>query len=87
MKVLNDFVLVSKEVVETEKAASGLLLSSSNIEDMLYQEGKVVDKSPLLSFDLEIGSIIVFDKSRAHTVKLDGVFYRLIREKDVALIL
>lgn len=86
MRVLSKYVLIN-ELVSTEvQSMTGLILSNDQAINSRYQEGEVVMPGDDVQ-SISVGDKIVYDKSQGHTVTIDGQTYRMILERDVAIVL
>ena len=86
MKVLIKYILVTDIVAKDTTAASGLFNTSMSAENMRYQEALVV--MPGSDVDsVNVGETVVYDRAQGHHVTIDGVTYRVILERDVAVVL
>ena len=88
LKPLNDRVIIQKLDPE-EKTAGGILLPDTAREKP--QEGKVVavgpgtlnEKGERKPLDLKEGELVLYAKYSGTEVKIDGIEYLIIAEKDV----
>lgn len=86
MKVLSKYILVTEIVAKDTASASGLFNTSMAAENMRYQEAVVV--MPGSDVDsVKAGETVVYDRAQGHHVTIDGVTYRVILERDVAVVL
>jgi len=87
MIALGKYLLISPIEQLEEKSASGLLLSATDTSKIRYQEATVVLPGTDVTCKVKKGDKIAFDSGAGHNIKIDGVFYRVILERDIALIL
>lgn len=80
LKPLNKNIVLKKEEVEN-KTASGIILTTET--KSLPTVGEVVAVGPQCENDLKEKDRIVFKEYSGTKVKLDGVEYIVIDEKDV----
>ncbi len=91
LKPLNDKVIVQKLDPE-EKTSGGILLPDTAREKP--QEGKIVavgpgavdDKGQRKPMDLKDGDLVLYAKYSGTEVKIDGIEYLIISEKDILAI-
>jgi chaperonin GroES len=89
---LHDRVVV-KRVAEEEKTKGGIIIPDTAKEKPM--EGEVVavgpgardEKGALVAPDVKAGDRILFGKWSGTEVKLDGVEYRIMKERDIMGIL
>lgn len=80
LKPLNKNIVLKKEEVEN-KTASGIILTTET--KSLPTVGEVVSVGPQCENELNKGDRVVFKEYSGTKVKLDGVEYIVIDEKDV----
>lgn len=80
LKPLNKNIVLKKEEVEN-KTASGIILTTET--KSLPTVGEVVEVGPQCENDLKEKDRVVFKEYSGTKVKLDGVEYIVIDEKDV----
>lgn len=92
LKPLNDKVIIQKLEAE-DKTSGGILLPDSTKEKP--QEGKIVavgpgatdEKGNKKAIDLKEGDLVLYAKYSGTEVKIDGVEYLIISEKDVLAVI
>ncbi len=80
MRAIGQYILVKPLEVKNE-SSSGLLLT----EKQRYLNGEVLSYGELVS-NISEGMEIVFDMNAGHEIRVDGVFYKMLRYSDVFLI-
>jgi co-chaperonin GroES (HSP10) len=86
MKVLSKYILVTEIVAKETTAASGLFNTATAVENMRYQEAVVVMPGSDVE-SVKAGETVVYDRAQGHHVTIDNVTYRVILERDVAVVL
>ena len=86
MKVLSNYVLINELVSAEVQSMTGLILSNDQSVNSRYQEGEVVMPGENVQ-SIKTGDKIVYDKAQGHNVTIDGQTYRMILERDVAIVL
>ena len=86
MRVLSKYVLINELVSAEVQSMTGLILSSDQAVNSSYQEGEVVMPGDDVE-SIKTGDKIVYDKAQGHNVTIDGHTYRMILERDVAIVL
>lgn len=83
IKALNKFLFVTP-ITEHEKSASGLAMSSSDMNEIRYRKAKVFSVGALVTPDtVKDGDMILYDRHAGYTMMLNGVTYTVIKEGDV----
>lgn len=87
-KAFGKHILIQPEVSET-KSASGLLMTTSKAVNARYQSAVIVDVGPDMEskLKLEKGNRIVYDKIQGHDLRLNGIPFKNIQERDIVGIL
>lgn len=85
MRVLSKYLLV-KRVNEQKQTKTGLLLTSSDSNDMRYHKA-IVYKVGDNIIGIAHGDTILYDKVQSHEVVLDNERMTIIQEKDVVCVL
>jgi co-chaperonin GroES (HSP10) len=78
--------IVVKNVDETIKTESGLLLSGEDTNQLRYKRGLVVEPGTDVSV-IEQGDELYYDKAHSFTMLIDDVQYTIISERDVLVVL
>jgi co-chaperonin GroES (HSP10) len=86
MRVLSKYILVSEIPAKQTTASSGLITTALAVENMRYHEATVVAPGSDVS-SVIVGDIIVFDRAQGHNVTMGDKTYRIIQERDVAVVL
>lgn len=87
MIVLSKYILVIESPTVDKVNDIGLVSTGTTAKNERYREGVVHDKGPLVEGNIPVGSTIVFDIAKGHSVVINSVNYRVIQEQDVAVVL
>ena len=74
--------IVLKNVDESIKTESGLLLSGEDTNQLRYKRGLVVEPGTDVSV-IEQGDELYYDKAHSFTMLIDDVQYTIISKRDV----
>jgi len=85
MKALGSYILIKPIEKKKEKSASGLLLTSNELENSRYQEAIVQLVGNQID-TIKEGQKISFDKVSGHYIKLNDEHLMVISLKDVVVI-
>jgi len=86
MKVLGKYVLIDPIPDKEEVTTSGFIMSGIDVSKNRYQEANVVMPGVDVNCVKE-NDLIAFDSSSGHNIKIEGKFYRMILERDIAIII
>ena len=86
VKTLNDFIIIEETEQATRLTESGLELTIDQLGDIRYIEGKIISENASIEV-LKKGDKILFDKVAGHQIDLEGGQYKVIRLRDIVLIL
>ena len=86
MKAIGKYIVIDpiKEVNTTTKG--GLILAEKQREDVRYRRAKVVEPGSNVEV-LKKDDEIYYDKSSGFNIEIDKNEYKVIKEKDVVIIL
>jgi co-chaperonin GroES (HSP10) len=87
MKALGKYLLISPCDIKEEVSKSGLLLTASESVNTRYKDAIVVEPGADVVDSIKVGTKISYDSVQGHNIKIDDVVYRVILERDVALLL
>jgi len=79
-------IIIKDTQEKTTKTEGGLILSEKQREDIRYQEAKVLTPGSDVTL-LEKGDKIFYDKHAALNVDIEGKVFKIIKEKDIVIIL
>jgi co-chaperonin GroES (HSP10) len=85
MRAIGKYIVITV-LEEEKKASSGLILTSSEFEDLRYGLAEVSEPGSDVSV-VSKGSKIYYDKRNCFAIRIDGVQYHVILERDVVLVL
>ena len=88
MEALGNYILIKEVPVEkTERVKGTFQFTDAKISADKWRNANVVKVGNTVDYDLKEGSLIVFDSVQGHNITISDQVYRLILERDVALIL
>jgi co-chaperonin GroES (HSP10) len=79
-------IIIKDTQEKTTKTKGGLILAEKQREDIRYQEAEVLTPGSEVTL-LEKGSKIFYDKHAALNVDIEGKVFKIIKEKDIVIIL
>lgn len=85
MKSLNDYLVVVN-VKEKQKETKGLYIPENVTKDVRYIKAKIVlsnDDFPDISKD----ALIYYDKNAGHNLTIDNKLHKVIRVRDIVVLL
>ena len=87
MVAIGKYILISPCEIKEEVASSGLLLTASESVNSRYKDAVVVEPGSDVVKEICKGAKISYDSVQGHDIKINNIVYRVILERDVALIL
>ncbi len=84
MKPINKYIIV-KGIDEEMKTDSGLLLSGSDVNDIRYKKGVVVEPGTDVTV-MESNDTIYYDSRAGYSMIIKGEQYTVIQERDVVIV-
>ena len=88
LKPLGDRVIVKPAEAETE-TKSGLVIPDTAKEKpqrgeiVAVGEGKRDDNGERIAMDVKVGDVVVYGKYGGQDIKIDGVDYKILEERDI----
>ncbi len=79
-------IIIKDTQEKTTKTEGGLILAEKQREDIRYQEAEVLIPGSEVTL-LEKGDKIFYDKHAALNVDIEGKVFKIIKEKDIVVIL
>ncbi len=79
-------IIIKDTQEKTTKTEGGLILAEKQREDIRYQEAEVLIPGSEVTL-LEKGDKIFYDKHAALNVDIEGKVFKIIKEKDIVIIL
>lgn len=83
MKAIGSYVVVENQQEEV-KTKGGLILTEANEMNMRYKLAKVVSSGEDVK-DLSSGDMIYFDSTAGSDIRIDGVKYIVVHERQVVV--
>lgn len=85
MKVLSKFVLI-EPTPSKEENRGGFLIAATDVAKERYKEAVVIQPGVDVTCVKE-KDLIAFENASGHDIKIDGKFYTIIQERDIAIVL
>lgn len=85
MRAIGKYIVI-RVLEEEKKASSGLILTSSDFDDLRYGLAEVLEPGSDVTAVAK-GSKIYYDKRNCFGIRVDGKQYHIILERDVVLVL
>tara|TARA_S200002703_G_scaffold122866_1_gene108807 strand:+ start:332 stop:592 length:261 start_codon:yes stop_codon:yes gene_type:complete len=79
-------IIIKDTQEKTTKTKGGLILAEKQREDIRYQEAEVLTPGSEVIL-LKKGDKIFYDKHAALNVDIEGKVFKIIKEKDIVIIL
>jgi len=79
-------IIIKDTQEKTTKTKGGLILAEKQREDIRYQEAEVLTPGSEVTL-LKKGDKIFYDKHAALNVDIEGKVFKIIKEKDIVIIL
>ena len=86
MKAVGKYIVIKPIKEVNTKTKGGLILAESQREDIRYQEAEVLTPGSDVTL-LEKGDKIFYDKHAALNVDIEGKVFKIIKEKDIVIII
>lgn len=83
MKAVGNYIIVKDEPVQ-QKNSLGLVLTEDTDDNIRYIIGEVVTVGADVK-EISKGAKVYFDKVAGSNIRVDGVKYKAIRERDVVI--
>lgn len=84
MRPIGKYVVI-KKIKEEMKTDSGLLLSGSDVNDIRYKKGVVVEPGTDVTV-MESNDTIYYDSRAGYSMIIKGEQYTVIQERDVVIV-
>jgi len=85
MKPIGKYIIV-KDIQESIKTESGLILSGEDTNQLRYKRAKVIAPGTDVSV-IDEGNELYYDKANSFTMLIDDTQYTIISERDVVVLL
>ena len=79
-------IIIKDTQEKTTKTEGGLILAEKQREDIRYQEAEVLTPGSEVTL-LKKGDKIFYDKHTALNVDIEGKVFKIIKEKDIVIII
>jgi len=85
MKPIGKYIVV-KDIQESVKTESGLILSGEDTNQLRYKRAEVVAPGTDVSV-IDEGDELYYDKAHSFTMLIEDVQYTIIQERDVVVVI
>ena len=85
MKPIGKYIVV-KDIQESVKTESGLILSGEDTNQLRYRRAEVVAPGTDVSV-IDEGDELYYDKAHSFTMLIEDVQYTIIQERDVVVVI
>ncbi len=79
-------IIIKDTQEKTTKTEGGLILAEKQREDIRYQEAEVLTPGSEVTL-LKKGDKIFYDKHAALNVDIEGKVFKIIKEKDIVIVI
>ena len=86
MRAVGYFIVIDEIKESVKKTDGGLLLTDAHTQDIRYVKGKVKSVGSMVK-GVEADETVLYDRVAGHGVEIEGDFYKVIQERDIALVL
>ena len=86
MKVVGKYIVITPENEKITKTKKGLILDEANREDIRYRKAEVVEVGDEVNF-IKSKNNIYYDRHAGFQIEIKEVFYKVIKESDVVIVL
>lgn len=86
MKAIGYFLVIDEIKESVKKTDGGLLLTDAHTQDIRYVKALVKSVGTHVK-GVEEGETVLYDRMSGHGVEIEGDFYKVIQERDIALVL
>jgi co-chaperonin GroES (HSP10) len=84
MRPIGKYIVIQK-IKEEVKTESGLLLSGSDVDDIRYKKGIVVETGTDVT-SIDSNDTIYYDSRAGYSLMMSGEQYTVIQERDVVIV-
>ena len=85
MKPIGKYIVV-KDIQESVKTESGLILSGEDTNQLRYKRAEVIAPGTDVSV-IDEGDELYYDKAHSFTMLIEDVQYTIIQERDVVVVI
>ena len=86
MKAIGHYIVIKEIKESVKKTDGGLLLTDKHTQDIRFVQGEVISPGTLVQ-GVNTGDKIMYDRHAGSGIELDGEFFLVITERDVAFVL
>tara|TARA_Y100000385_G_scaffold135160_1_gene140357 strand:+ start:1793 stop:2053 length:261 start_codon:yes stop_codon:yes gene_type:complete len=86
MRPVGKYIIIEVDKKTTKTTKKGLILDERNREDVRYSKAKVLSVGDDVSI-INKENVIYYDKHAGFDLEIEDVFYKVIKEHDIVVIL
>ena len=86
IKTLNDYLILEEKEQAVRRTESGLDLTIDQLGDIRYLEGEIVAQNASIDV-IKKGDRVLYDKVAGHYINLEDKQYKVIRLRDIVIVL
>ena len=86
MRAIGKYIVI-EPIKEETKASSGLIMTSTDENDLRYGKAECVYVGEDVIAAITEATVIYYDRSAGHGVRIQNRPYHIIQERDVVLVL
>ena len=86
IKTLNDYLILEEKEQAVRRTESGLELTIDQLGDIRYLEGEIVAQNASIDV-IKKGDRVLYDKVAGHYINLEDKQYKVIRLRDIVIVL
>ena len=86
MEAVGHYIVIKEKKESVKKTDGGLLLTDKHTQDIRFVEGTVISPGTAVQ-GVNAGDTIMYDRHAGSGIEIDGEFYLVITERDIAMVL
>lgn len=86
MRAIGKYIVI-EPIKEETKASSGLIMTSTDENDLRYGKAECVHVGEDVIAAITSSSVVYYDRRAGHGVRIQNRPYHIIQERDVVLVL
>jgi co-chaperonin GroES (HSP10) len=86
MRAIGKYIVI-EPIKEETKASSGLIMTSTDENDLRYGKAECVHVGEDVIAAITTSSVVYYDRRAGHGVRIQNRPYHIIQERDVVLVL
>lgn len=86
MRAIGKYIVI-EPIKEETKASSGLIMTSTDENDLRYGKAECIHVGEDVIADIQPTTVVYYDRRAGHGVRIQNRPYHIIQERDVVLVL